>query len=74
MHIGYATNINTLTIFGMTNEKETGGYREKNKNVFLDLECRPCFDSSSDYIGCNSFDCLTKLSVEKVIEKCQESL
>ena len=71
MHIGYATNINTLTIFGMTNEKETGGYREKNKNVFLDLECRPCFDSSSDYIGCNSFDCLTKLSVEKVIEKCQ---
>ncbi len=74
MHIGYATKINTVTIFGMTNEKETGGYRDNNENIFFDMECRPCFDPSNDYVGCSNFDCLKKLSVEKVLEKCQKYL
>lgn len=74
MHIAYATNINTVTAFGMTNEKETGGYRENNKSVFLEMECRPCFNPATDEIGCNSIDCLKNLEVEKVWKACQEFL
>jgi heptosyltransferase-2 len=74
MHIGYATKINTVTIFGMTNEKETGGYRENNESVFLDLECHPCFDPSSDKIGCNTYECLKNLESERVWKICQKYL
>ena len=74
MHIGYATGINTVTIHGMTNEKETGGYRPNNKAIFLKVECRPCFDPSTDKIGCDTLDCLRDLSVERVWTACQEFL
>jgi ADP-heptose:LPS heptosyltransferase len=74
MHIGYATKVNSVTIFGMTNEKETGGYRDNSENIFFDMDCRPCFDPSTDYVGCSSFDCLKKLSVKEVLEKCQKYL
>ena len=74
MHIGYATNINTVTIYGMTNEKETGRYRENNESVFLDMECRPCFDPSTDTIGCDTIDCLKFLKVEEVLQRCQKYL
>ena len=74
MHIGYATKVNTLTIVGMTNEKETCGYRENNHHVFLEMSCRPCFNSATDRVGCKTFDCLRDLSVEKVYAKCQQYL
>ncbi len=74
MHIGYATNINTVTVFGMTNEKETGGYRKNNENVFLDIECRPCFDPATDKVGCKSYDCLANLNVNEVLKICQKYL
>jgi len=74
MHIGYATRINTVTIYGMTNEKETGGYRQNNKAIFLEMKCRPCFDPSTDKIGCTTLDCLRDLSVERVWSVCQEFL
>ena len=74
MHIAYATKINTVTIYGMTNEKETGGYRKNNKAVFLDLECRPCFDPATDKIGCNTLECLKNLESERVWKVCQQFL
>jgi len=74
MHIGYATKINTVTIYGMTNEKETGGYRKNNKNVFLDMECRPCFDPATDKVGCQTYDCLKMLPEKQVEEVCQKFL
>ena len=74
MHIGYVTKVNSLTIVGMTNEKETCGYRENNHHIFLDMQCRPCFDSVTDRVGCKTFDCLRDLSVEKVYEQCQQYL
>ena len=74
MHIGYATKINTVTIYGMTNEKETGGYRKNNKSVFLDMECRPCFDPATDKVGCQTYDCLKMLPVKQVEEICQKFL
>ena len=74
MHMGYATKVNTLTVVGMTNEKETCGYRENNHHIFLDMPCRPCFDSATDRVGCKTFDCLRDLSVEKVYEQCQQYL
>ena len=70
MHIGYASGIDTITIYGMTNQKETGGYRQNNKAVFLEMDCRPCFDPTTDNIGCDTLDCLRDLSVQNVLEKC----
>ena len=74
MHIAHATNTNTVTIFGMTNEKETGGYRENSESVFLDIDCRPCFDPATDKLGCESLDCLKKITVEEVYNRCQKFL
>ena len=74
MHIAYATKRDSVTIYGMTNEKETGGYYPNNKAVFLDMACRPCFDPSSDYVGCATFDCLRDLSVESVWNVCRKFL
>jgi len=75
MHIGYGVGINTITIFGMTNEKETGGYRDNNEAVFIEnLSCRPCFNPSNDKIGCFSLECLKDISVEVVFSKCQKYL
>jgi len=74
MHIGYATGINTVTIYGMTNEIETGGYRKNNTSVFLPMQCRPCFDPSTDKIGCNTLECLKDLTIQEVYQKCQKYL
>lgn len=74
MHIGYATSINTITLYGMTNEKETGGYRKNNETIFLDMDCRPCFDPSTDRVGCDTFDCLKNLQVSEVLKRCQQFL
>jgi len=74
MHIGYALNKKTLTIFGMTNELEIGGYNKNNIAVFRKMMCRPCFDYLSDKIGCSSFDCLNSLSVKMVIKYIEKAL
>jgi ADP-heptose:LPS heptosyltransferase len=74
MHIGYALDIPTVTIYAMTNEKESGGYREKNKAVFLDMDCRPCFDPSTDKVGCSSFECIKDLKIDEVYKVCVNSL
>lgn len=74
MHMAYATKCNSVTIYGMTNEKETGGYRKNSKSVFLDMECRPCFDPATDRVGCDTYDCLSNLSVERVWRVSQQFL
>ncbi len=74
MHIAYATKRDTVTIYGMTNEKETGGYYPNNETVCLDMACRPCFDPATDYVGCATFDCLHNLSVENVWKACRKFL
>ena len=74
MHIAYAAKRDTVTVYGMTNEKETGGYYPNNEAVFLDMECRPCFDPSTDYVGCATFECLNDLSVESVWNVCRKFL
>jgi len=74
MHIAYAAKRDTVTIYGMTNEKETGGYYPNNKEVFLEMTCRPCFDPATDKVGCTTLDCLKDLSVEEVWETCQKFL
>jgi len=75
-HIAYATRCPTVTIFGMTNEKETGGYGycSNQEAVFLDMECRPCFNPTNDNVGCGTFDCLKKLDVDKVYKACRKFL
>jgi ADP-heptose:LPS heptosyltransferase len=74
MHIAYGLGKKTVTIYGMTNEKETGGYGPKNRAVSLALPCRPCFDPATDRISCDTLDCLRDLTVEEVEWICRESL
>jgi ADP-heptose:LPS heptosyltransferase len=72
--IGYGVKTNCVTIFGMTNHLETGGYRPNNLPVYLPLQCRPCFDPSTDKLGCQEYLCLSQLPVEKVLEQCRKFL
>ena len=74
MHIGYATKRNCVTIHGMTNEKETGGYRPNNEAICLPLECRPCFDPASNKLGCDTLECLRLLEPQRVYEACEKFL
>lgn len=61
MHIGYAANITTYTIFGMTNPKEIGGYSKNNYSISLHLNCQPCLDSQTNNM-CQSLTCLNTLT------------
>jgi len=74
MHIAYGLEKKTVTVYGMTNEKETGGYSAKNRAVSLALPCSPCFDSATDRVGCASLECLRNLTVEEVEWICRASL
>ena len=74
MHIAYATKTATVTLFGMTNEKETGSYRQNSTALSLEMECRPCFDSLTDRVGCDSYECLVNIELSEVIKACQKYL
>ena len=74
LHIGYATKVNSVAIFGMANEKETGGYRKNNESVFLNLECRPCFHTVISKPQCNDLKCLFNLTSKEVLNKVQKWL
>ncbi|BAF70360.1 glycosyltransferase family 9 protein [Nitratiruptor sp. SB155-2] len=74
MHIGYALKKKTLTLHGMTNRLEIGGYNEKiNHYIDLELSCRQseCFDSKIWGIRCikDSFECLDKITPKMVSDK-----
>jgi len=79
MHIGYALNKKTLTIFGMTDKRIIGGYNDK-LNFYLDLElkCRnsECFSLKKPGLRCikNSLECLEKITIENVILKINDIL
>lgn len=68
MHIGYASNITTFTIFGMTDPKEIGGYHRNNHALSLGLNCQPCLNTTKNGI-CESLDCLAKMSPDYVYER-----
>lgn len=74
MHIAYASGTDSVTVFGMTNPKETGGYRPNHAAVFLPMPCMPCFDPATDAIGCTGIDCLKNLSYRKVLDTCRPFL
>jgi ADP-heptose:LPS heptosyltransferase len=70
MHVGYSLGIRTFTIFGMSDEKESGGYdNNKNHNIYLDLDCRPCFHTKYKKIRCVDYKCLNNLSVDFVFNE-----
>ncbi len=65
MHVGYAADIVTFTLFGMTNPKEIGGYGGKNHAVTAGLECQPCLDSAGNGV-CRERPCLENLAPGRV--------
>jgi len=73
MHIGYALNKKTLTIFGMTDKKVVGGYNNKNFYLDLELNCREseCFSLKKSRLRCirNSLECLERIDYKDVIVK-----
>jgi ADP-heptose:LPS heptosyltransferase len=74
MHIAYATERNTVTIYGMTNPKESGGYNKNNIALSLEMECMPCFNPANDKIGCKTLECLVNLDSDTVLQKCLQFL
>lgn len=76
MHIGYGLEKETITFYGMTNEKEIGGYNPLiNHNIYLDIECRPCINSKTKIFKCDKeIECLKNISFEFVSEKINKIL
>jgi ADP-heptose:LPS heptosyltransferase len=75
MHVGYSLGIKTFTIFGMSDEKESGGYDDSlNHNIYLDLDCRPCFHTRYKKIECDDYKCLNNISVDLVFNTIKEYL
>lgn len=71
MHVGYAAGIKTLTVFGMTNPREIGGYGERNHTLTVGLECQPCLDSVRSGV-CAERTCLRTLPQASVIGRIKE--
>ena len=70
MHLGYATTIETVTIFGMTDENIIGGYDVRcNHTIALELDCRPCFSSEVGKIQCQNTICLSGIEVDHLYNK-----
>ena len=70
MHLGYATTIETITIFGMTDEHVIGGYNtRRNHTIALELDCRPCFSSEIGKIQCQDTICLNRIKVDYLFNK-----
>ena len=70
MHLGYATAIETVTIFGMTDEHIIGGYdARRNHTIALELDCRPCFSSDVGKIQCQDTICLSHIEVDHLYNK-----
>ncbi len=75
MHIGKAVGVKTFTIFGMTDEKEVGSYdRDKNFDIYIDIDCRPCFHTKYKPIKCRNFKCFDNMSIEYVYQKIERAL
>ncbi|WP_353684879.1 lipopolysaccharide heptosyltransferase II [Thermodesulfovibrio sp. 3907-1M] len=61
MHLGYATGVPLIAIFGSTSPELTGPPRFAGKVIRSNISCSPCFKNRCDYIKC-----MKSIDVEEV--------
>lgn len=78
LHIGVASGIKTVSIFGPVDEKVYGPYPASTRHVVIkrDLDCRPCYENFR-FTGCgNDRKCIEDITVDEVysaVEKLSRS-
>lgn len=71
MHIAAAVGVPVVAILGPTNPRYIHPWKVPHTIVRLDLSCSPCFYYSPRPLKCirrNSYQCLTELPAQRVIE------
>ncbi|NPA93910.1 MAG: lipopolysaccharide heptosyltransferase II [Thermodesulfobacteria bacterium] len=70
MHVAAACSIPLVALFGSTNHVATGPWSPKAKIIKHELPCSPCMSRE-----CNKdFICMLGITVEEVLEACEELL
>ena len=69
MHLAAAMETPVVSLFGPTDPKRTGPYGEGHRVVRQNLPCSPCFLKT-----CDTRQCMTEISVDRVFKAVQEKL
>jgi len=70
LHIGVATGVKTVSIFGPVDERVYGPYPVSDRHIVIkqDLDCRPCYENFR-FSGCNNDrKCIEDITVDEVYE------
>jgi len=57
-----ALDVPAVALFGPTNPRRNGPFRDRDKVIYEDLECSPCYRHE-----CSTLECLQTISVEKAV-------
>lgn len=68
MHVAAAAGAEVVAIYGSTSPDFTPPLTDKASIVRYPIECSPCFDRTCRF---GHYNCLTGISVQKVLEACQ---
>lgn len=77
MHVGAATKVPLVAIFGPTNHTWVGPVCEKCILVKKNLSCQPCFVYSTRHLECKAgrhFECLTSIEIDDVFAAVEKLL
>jgi heptosyltransferase-2 len=69
MHLGYATGVPLVAIFGSTSPELTGPPRFAGRVIKASVECSPCFKNS-----CPDIRCMKSIKVEEVWDALKKSI
>lgn len=75
-HYAVSAGARALTLFGPRNEKLFAPFSNRSTAFFVNISCRPCYSIQEDFFCKNTelFACMKQISVEMVLQKCQELL
>jgi ADP-heptose:LPS heptosyltransferase len=72
MHVAAALDIPVVALFGPTQPRRTGPYRQLDHVLQLNLPCVPCLKSRCRYV--KPFECLLALTPGVVFDTVQQRL
>lgn len=77
MHVGAATGVPLVAVFGPTNVNWVGPVSDKCAIVRKELPCQPCFIYSAKHLACHTdrnFECLSSIEVDDVFAAVEKLL
>jgi len=67
LQVACALDVPVVALFGPTNPRRNGPFRERDKVIFHKRDCTPCYKHE-----CSDLECLTDISAEEVAEAVRE--